>query len=433
MRANLTTRDYEQLSAYIDGQLAPGEQRKLEERLRARPELQVALDEMQRTRALLRQAPRRRAPRNFTLTPAMVGEQRRKPAPWAGWFPALSFTSALAALALVVTIALQFAPPGSTSQTIAMQPPAEMQEMPAAEAPSAESPMMKKMEEPAAGAAEPEAADPFSLQAPETERALEATDAAGDAVLPEYEATAQAFGEATPDPNAPSTAMAAPEEKQPPAESPAATVPPVITWDNSGAGVPPQANGMGGGPGGAPPGMGGGMGGGADDPSLGPLMGPPPAPDSTSGLGGGAPDGAAPETMAIQDTPAPGAPSATQEPPAAEDAPAQPQGTPIAAVPADPAANSTGPILGVPEAGEGGQITDKKAILGAADGMRSAAPAGAPAQPEAGSEIARDSQAQQRGPFGLPLWALTALQVALALLAVAAGVAAYLLRIQKRR
>src|SRR5512142_1758722 len=75
MRAQISNRDYEQLSAYIDGQLSPAERRKLEERLRARTDLQVALDEMNRTRSLLRSAPRRRAPRNFTLTPAMVGER----------------------------------------------------------------------------------------------------------------------------------------------------------------------------------------------------------------------------------------------------------------------------------------------------------------------------------------------------------------------
>ena len=46
MRAQLSNRDYEQLSAYIDGQLAPAEKRKLEERLRVHADLQAALDEL---------------------------------------------------------------------------------------------------------------------------------------------------------------------------------------------------------------------------------------------------------------------------------------------------------------------------------------------------------------------------------------------------
>src|SRR5512139_2036512 len=109
MRAQISNRDYEQISAYIDGQLAPGDQRKLEERLRARPELQEVLNELRQTRALLRMAPRRRAPRNFTLTPAMVGETgpKKKPALFGGLFPTLSFASVIAAFALVATLLFQ--------------------------------------------------------------------------------------------------------------------------------------------------------------------------------------------------------------------------------------------------------------------------------------------------------------------------------------
>jgi hypothetical protein len=128
MRAQISSRDYEVLSAYMDGQLAAGEQRRLEQRLQALPELQAALEELRQTRTLLRQAPRHRAPRNFTLTPAMVADVKRERRAPLFWFPVLSFTSAVAALALIVIIAVQLAPRGTpANQSVAMQPAAEPQ------------------------------------------------------------------------------------------------------------------------------------------------------------------------------------------------------------------------------------------------------------------------------------------------------------------
>jgi len=123
MRAQITSHDYEQLSAYIDGQLTDSDRRRLEERLHAQPDLQQALDELTRTRALLRTAPRRRAPRNFTLTPAMVGSTpTRRFNNFLNLFPALSFASALAAIALVVSIVFQLLP---GRQMLASQPAAD--------------------------------------------------------------------------------------------------------------------------------------------------------------------------------------------------------------------------------------------------------------------------------------------------------------------
>ena len=110
MRAQLSMRDYENLSAYLDGQLSNSEKLRLEARMLANPELRSVLDEMSRTRALLRSAPRRRAPRNFTLSPAQAG-LRAKPRSFFDFFPVLSFTSALAILALVFSLMLG---PGGT-------------------------------------------------------------------------------------------------------------------------------------------------------------------------------------------------------------------------------------------------------------------------------------------------------------------------------
>jgi len=126
MKAQITNHDYEQLSAYMDGQLAAAEQRKLESRLHEHPELQVALDELTRTRTLLRTAPRRRAPRNFTLTPAMVGSMPpRRSRTFLNLFPTLSFASALAAFALVISFAFQLLPGNQATNMLAAQPQAE--------------------------------------------------------------------------------------------------------------------------------------------------------------------------------------------------------------------------------------------------------------------------------------------------------------------
>lgn len=66
-------RDQELLSAYLDGQLSSRQRRRLEARLEQEAALRQALEELRQTRALLRRLPAREVPRNFTLTPHMVG------------------------------------------------------------------------------------------------------------------------------------------------------------------------------------------------------------------------------------------------------------------------------------------------------------------------------------------------------------------------
>jgi len=98
--------DWEILSAYLDGQLSSRELEKVQKRLETQPDLQRALDELQRTRMVLRAAPRRRAPRNFTLSPDMVPQ--RRPLFWLA--PAFSVASALAVILLVATFAFSLIP-----------------------------------------------------------------------------------------------------------------------------------------------------------------------------------------------------------------------------------------------------------------------------------------------------------------------------------
>ena len=100
-------KDVEQLSAYLDGQLKPSEMTRLESRLQADPELASVLKDLRQARGLLRQLPQRRAPRNFTLTPKMVG---LKP-PLPRTYPAFRFATVLATLLLFFTFATNYMAP----------------------------------------------------------------------------------------------------------------------------------------------------------------------------------------------------------------------------------------------------------------------------------------------------------------------------------
>jgi hypothetical protein len=100
-------RDVEKLSAYLDGQLKPSEITRLEARLQSDPELASVLKDLRQARGLLRQLPQRRAPRNFTLTPKMVGQ---KP-PLPRTYPVFRFATVLATLLLFFTFATNFMAP----------------------------------------------------------------------------------------------------------------------------------------------------------------------------------------------------------------------------------------------------------------------------------------------------------------------------------
>jgi anti-sigma factor RsiW len=93
-------RDIEALSAYIDGQISARERTRLEIRLQSDQALTSALNELRQTRAILKRLPRRRAARNFTLTPGMAGI--RPPVP--RLVPVFSWASAAAILLFIVTL-----------------------------------------------------------------------------------------------------------------------------------------------------------------------------------------------------------------------------------------------------------------------------------------------------------------------------------------
>lgn len=90
----MNQRDLELLSVYLDGQLSPSDSTRLEARLKTDPELDSVLTSLRAARTLLRKLPARKAPRNFTLTRKMVGQN--PPLPRA--YPWFRFATTLATL-----------------------------------------------------------------------------------------------------------------------------------------------------------------------------------------------------------------------------------------------------------------------------------------------------------------------------------------------
>lgn len=97
-----TNRDFEFLSAYLDGELSTDARAELEARLAADPDLQAALDDLRGTVQLLKATPTLAVPRNFTLDPVKY----RRPAPWWTRYRVISFVGAMGAFAAIILIAL---------------------------------------------------------------------------------------------------------------------------------------------------------------------------------------------------------------------------------------------------------------------------------------------------------------------------------------
>lgn len=154
-----TFRDVELLSAYLDGKLSQADSARLESRIKVEPDLRGILDDLSQSRALLRKLPKRRAPRNFTLTPQMAGV--KPPLPRA--VPSLRWATSLATLLLFATFAVNaFATSLATPSYMSLGKggggPDEALVMESAPA-------------------EPAAAEPAATEAPELEAAPAATEA----------------------------------------------------------------------------------------------------------------------------------------------------------------------------------------------------------------------------------------------------------------
>ncbi len=103
----MNERDLELLSSYLDGQLTPSDSARLESRLKSDGGLASTLDDLRAARTILRQLPKRRAPRNFTLTRKMVG--LNPPLPRS--YPAFRFATVVATLLFFFTFGINMLAP----------------------------------------------------------------------------------------------------------------------------------------------------------------------------------------------------------------------------------------------------------------------------------------------------------------------------------
>ncbi len=116
MNRVISSLDWQRLSDYLDKQLSPSDVIKLEEEIHQRQELQDALNELKATGFLLQSLPRRRVPRNFTLS------ARDLPAPkfHFPWLSGLSLATAISTLALIFTLFYRPLATASAPQTLSM-------------------------------------------------------------------------------------------------------------------------------------------------------------------------------------------------------------------------------------------------------------------------------------------------------------------------
>ena len=125
MTTRITPKEWESLSAYLDGQLSANDRIRLERLLTERPEMRVALTDLRRTRDFMRNQPSLRAPHNFTLSPQLAGIRINERRPSFA-FPVLSAVSAIASILLVLVFMGDMLISGAdSSQTFVVQVPIE--------------------------------------------------------------------------------------------------------------------------------------------------------------------------------------------------------------------------------------------------------------------------------------------------------------------
>jgi anti-sigma factor RsiW len=203
MNNQFSTHDYELISAYLDNQLSAKEREQFEIRLKAEPALRMELQEIGKTRALLRNMPKLKAPHNYFIKVEPVrAKSRLRLAPLFG---------VISAIASIILILLIFGSAlFSDAGPVVMSP--ALQSQPATQAPVGESERsVSKVITPTAQAPSVMMAAPSSA----TTAPSESAQIVGEAVTPS--GSAQIVGEtAVPSESAPITGgAAAPNESAP--------------------------------------------------------------------------------------------------------------------------------------------------------------------------------------------------------------------------
>jgi hypothetical protein len=119
LRKSKEAKRQELLTAYIDDILSPKDRRSFEQMLEADGSLRTDLEQQHSIKLSLRQLPQIRAPRSFTLDPALYG--RPQPQPKLQFYPALRAATVLAAFVFValISVDLFLADSGLSSNLVA--------------------------------------------------------------------------------------------------------------------------------------------------------------------------------------------------------------------------------------------------------------------------------------------------------------------------
>lgn len=124
MNAVLTPHDWQLISEYLDGKIRPDQRAYVEKQMAASEEWLDAYETMRNTRRALHMAPRRRAPRNFSLTAAQAAAIRKPSRSIVFFRWSSAFSTGLAA----VFVALGFVFSSSAPATLMAQDTAAMPE-----------------------------------------------------------------------------------------------------------------------------------------------------------------------------------------------------------------------------------------------------------------------------------------------------------------
>ena len=204
---NLSDRDLEMLSAYLDGEISRKDRERLEARLLEDEDLRNTLKQLQRTRAVMRGLPSMRAPRNYYITAEMVGRKETV----SRAFPVLRFASVLASVLFVLLFLGDMLVPrtGVVSTLKAVQVAETIMEEAEApqigsELPEAQADQAMELPSARGEAAESEVSEApqieSELQEAQADQAMEMAPAEGEAAAP--------FAEPTPgQPSEPATGM----------------------------------------------------------------------------------------------------------------------------------------------------------------------------------------------------------------------------------
>ncbi|KAA3654727.1 MAG: hypothetical protein DWQ04_34170 [Chloroflexi bacterium] len=122
----------EQITAYVDGELSPRERQHFEQLMADDPGLQAEVADLQQFKQNLRQLPRRRVPRNFTLDPARYQMPQRQPL--LQLYPAMRVATVLTAVFLIIAVSAELLTFGGALENSTASEPVAMQSAPADEA-----------------------------------------------------------------------------------------------------------------------------------------------------------------------------------------------------------------------------------------------------------------------------------------------------------